>query len=90
MRERFAREHNGSAAIKANAWPAFITYTPKHADVSRCLGMKELQVLRDSPREFPIASDDAVFSAGNDQVEQLGHEGILFVLFLLFLLVLRP
>jgi hypothetical protein len=52
--------------------------------------MKKLQVLRDSPREFSVPADYAVLSAGNDQVEQLGHDGILFVLFLLFSLLIRP
>src|SRR5205823_6298390 len=61
-------------AVAAGGGPGLETNPAEHADLAGGLIVKMLQVLRDSPGQFPVVADHAILGAGDDQVEELGHE----------------
>ena len=69
-----ARDHDRPPAVQAHAWPGFEADSTEDADMSRGFVVEEFQILWNAPRQATLASDHAILRAGDDEMEQFGHE----------------
>jgi alanine dehydrogenase len=68
-----ARDDDGLAAIGPRVRPSLVADAPEDDDLTGGGAVEVGGILCDAPRELAGTADDAVFSAGNDEVERLGR-----------------
>ena len=68
-----ARDDDGLAAVGPRVRPSLVADAPEDDDLTGGGAVEVGGILCDAPRELAGTADDAVFSAGNDEVERLGR-----------------